>query len=82
MTHKQATDPTALEVLLDCKAQFRAASSSVGGVGDEIARPADDDLVLACTDGHQQRDCRLEIRPGDPTELGVADIGLIAKNRV
>src|SRR5690242_6856477 len=78
MAHKQATDPTALEVLFGGEGHFRAARCSLGGTG-EIARPADDNLILVRIDGHQQRDRPLEIRPRDSTEFGVADIGSITK---
>src|SRR6476660_3238572 len=79
MTHQQAADPAALEVLFDGEGQFGAAPCGDDGAADEIARPADDDLVLARADGYQQRDRPLEIRPRDPTEFGVTDIGLITK---
>src|SRR6201997_5714995 len=79
MTHQQAADPTALEVLFDGEGQFGAAPRGGGAAADEIARPADDDLLLARTDGYQQRDRPLEICPRDPTEFGVTDIGLITK---
>src|SRR5437660_2122233 len=79
MTHQQAADPAALEVLFDGEGQFGAAPRGGGGAADEIARSADDDLVLARADGHQQRDRPLEICPRDPTEFGVTDIGLVTK---
>ena len=79
MTHQQAADPAALKVLFDDEAQFGAALRGDGGAADEIARSANDDLLLARADGYQQRDCPLEICPRDPTEFGVTDIGLITK---
>src|SRR5690242_9086256 len=79
MTHQQAADPAALEVLLDGEGQFGAAPRGGDGAADEIARPADDDLVLARADGYQKRDRPLEIRPRDPTEFGVTDIGFVTK---
>src|ERR1700746_3094418 len=79
MTHQQAADPAALEVLFDGEGQFGAASRGSDGAADEIARPADDDLVLARADGYQQRDRPLEICPRNPAEFGVTDIGLITK---
>ena len=79
MTHQQAADPAALEVFFDGEGQFGAAPRGGDGAADEIARPADDDLVLARADGYQQRDRPLEICPRDPTEFGVTDIGLITK---
>src|ERR1700731_2720833 len=79
MTHQQAADPAALEVLFDGEGQFGAAPRGGDGAADEMARPADDDLVLARADGYQQRDRPLEICPRDPTEFGVTDIGLITK---
>jgi len=50
-------------------------------VTDDIARPADDDIVLARASGYQQRYRPLEICPRDPAEFSVTDIGLIAKER-
>jgi hypothetical protein len=79
MTHQQAADPAALEVFFDGEGQFGAAPRGGDGAADEIARPADDDLVLARADGYQQRDRPLEICPRDLTEFGVTDIGLITK---
>ena len=69
-----------LEVLLNSESQLRAALSSIG-IDDEVTRSADDDLVLACADCHQQRDRPFKIRVGDQGEFGVADIGLEVKKR-
>ena len=79
MTHQQAADPAALEVLCDGEGQFGATPCGGDGAAGEIARPADDDLVLARADSYQQRDRSLEICPRDPTEFSVTDIGLITK---
>src|SRR5580693_1891777 len=79
MTHQQAADPAALEVLFDGEGQFGAAPRGGDGAADEIARPADEDLVLARADRYQERDHPLEICRRDPTEFGVTDIGLITK---
>src|ERR1700738_2224006 len=90
MTHQQAADPAALEVLFDGEGQFGAAPRGAeprcgppppgaAGPADKTPPPADNDLVLARADGYQQRDRPLEICPRDPTEFGVTDIGLITK---
>ncbi len=73
--HQQAGNPTPLEVLLNSESQLRATLGSIG-IDDEVTRSADDDLVLACADCHQQRDRLFEIGVGDQGEFGVADIGL------
>ena len=77
MTHQQAADSAPLEVLFDGEGKFGAASHGGVAAVDGIARPTDDDFVLACADGYQQRDRSLEIGTRDPTEFSVTDIGLI-----
>ena len=56
MAYQQAADPAALVVLFDGEGQFGAASRGGDRAADEVARPADDDLLLTRADSYQQRE--------------------------
>ena len=45
-------DPSALEIFLDEEGYFPAPSRCGGGAFDDIARAADDNLILTSADGH------------------------------
>jgi len=52
VSHQQGGDPSAMEVFLDEEGQFPAPPLCGGGAFNDIARAADDDLILSSAGGH------------------------------